>query len=211
MNYPTRILPNRTYKSIECDLSSHYLIRFTNTDNIQEIIHQETGFVKQEHICTPRKNAADLSTSLLGVFEVSHVQIQLTEDGKAKYNIYCKPDESIEPPVYQQDFELNTSRHFWVVLIKDIINAEVDYTKSNNLPFKANCIIEHTPMKWNFWHFSIRWKTEGNFWHELEEKEQEKLAKRLGSEVRAYISKYAKVREPDYTELEEIFYTKQQA
>lgn len=208
MNYPTRILPQTSYKLIDCDLSSHYLIRYTNTNDILEIINPETGFVKQEHICTPKKHASDLSTSLLGVFEVTHIQIQLTEVGKTKYNDYCQPDANIDVPIFQQDFERNTSRHFWVILIKDILNAEVDYLKSNT-PFKANCIIQHTPMKWNFWHFSIRWKVEDGYWHELTEKEQEKLAKRLGSEVRAYISKYAKVEEPNYEELDEILYSKE--
>lgn len=207
MNYPTRILPQASYKSIKCDLSSHYLIRFTVTNDKQDIVNPETGFVKQEYICTPRKHAADLSTSLLGVFEVSHNQIQLTEVGNTKYNEYCQPDDSIDVPIFQQDFLINTSRHFWVILIKDIINAEVDYTKSK-LPFKANCDIQHTPMKWNFWHFSIRWKTDDVFWHELTEKEQEKLSKRLGSEVRAYIAKYAKIEEPNYVELDEAFYLK---
>jgi hypothetical protein len=205
MNYPTRILPQSSYKSINCDLSSHYLIRFTKTNDVKEIINPETGFVKCEHICTPRQHAADLSTSLLGIFEVLHIQIELTDAGNAKYNDYCEPNATIDPPILHQDYLLNNSRHFWVIHVKDIINAEVDYTKSN-LPFKATCIIQHTPMKWNFWHFSIRWKTENGFWHELTEKEQEKLAKRLGNEVRAYISKYAKVHEPNYTELDESFY-----
>ena len=71
MNYPIRILPNKTYKSIECDLSSHYLIRFTSTKDITKIRDPETGFIKQDHICQPRKRASDLSTSLLGVFVIN--------------------------------------------------------------------------------------------------------------------------------------------
>ncbi len=208
MNYPTRILPQLSYKSIECDLSSHYLIRFTNTNNINDIINPETGFIRQEHICTPRKRASDLSTSLLGVFETKHIQIQLTEIGKAKYGGYCAPDLQLDPPIFNHDFELNTLRHFWVIKIQHILNAEVHY-ETSNLPFKANSVVQHTPMKWNFWHFSIRWKTDSGFWHELTEKEQEKLAKRLGHEVRAYISKYARVEEPSYEELDTSFYLKQ--
>lgn len=208
MNYPIRILPKENYQSIECDLSSHYLIRFTNTNDIAEIKDPNTGFIKQEHICQPRKRASDLSTSLLGVFEISHLQIELTETGKIKYNLYCQPDESVDLPIFKKDFELNKSRHFWAILIKDIMNAEVIHIKSD-LPFRAQCSIQHTPMKWNFWHFSIRWKTDDGFWHELTEKQQEKIAKRIGSDVRAYLSKYAQVEEPNYTELEESFYIKQ--
>jgi len=208
MNYPIRLLPQANYKEIECDLSSHFLIRVIKTKEINEIVNSETGLVKIEHIFSPRRHGSDLSTSLLGVFEISHIQIELTELGKTKYSHYCKPNDEISPPLHEQDYLINSNRHFWVVNIKDIMNAEVEYLDSS-LPFKANCVIMHTPMKWNFWHFSIRWKTKDGFWNSLTPKEQEKLAKRLGTEVRAYISKYARIDEPNYVELEDDFYLNQ--
>jgi hypothetical protein len=207
MNYPIRILPQNTYREIDCDLSPHYLIRFTNICELKDLIHPETGFIRQEHICSPRKHASDLSTSLLGVFERNHVYIQLTEIGKSKFNHYCSPDHNSEIPIFNLDFEINKSRHFWVIKIKHLIEAEVNYLTSE-LPFTAISVVKHTPMKWNYWHFSIRWMTKDGLWHELSEKEKERLAKRLGSEVRAYISKYAIVEEPTYEELDPIYYTK---
>jgi len=207
MNYPTRILPQRAYKSIDCDLSSHYLIRFTNSSHVSEITDPETGFVKAEFIFSPKKHGSDLSTSLLGIFEISHTRIELTESGKRIYNEYCLPDCEVDVPMYEKDFQVNTSRNFWVILIEKIKDAKITFNKGD-LPFEAECFIQHTPMKWNYWHFSIRWKTDEGFWHELSEKKQEKITKRIGHDVRAFISKFATTKEPNYSEIEEEFYLK---
>lgn len=206
MNFPARLLPSKNHKFIECDLSSHFLIRSVDVASKLELIHPETGFVRQEHICSPRHHASDLSTNLLGVFETEDIRIQLTEVGKDKYNDYCEPDEAVEPPIFGEDFVFR-DKCFWVIAIKHLIEAEVDYTKAD-MPFKAKCSIEHTPMRWNFWHFSIRWKTNDGFWHQLSSKEKEKLAKRLAHEVRAFIARFAEVDDPNYYEIEKASYLK---
>jgi hypothetical protein len=201
MNFPSRILPNPSYKYIQCDLNSRYLIRSVPGDS-GDLLDPVTGLIKQEHICSPRDQVADLSTSLLGIFEISDNQIFLTASGKGKYNEYCLPDIEVEAPIFQEDFGVDTTKRYWVILIGAIHKTPVDYTKSD-LGFTAECLVEHTPMKWNYWHFSIRWLTDDEgFWHNLSDKEKKKLARRLGQEARSHIAMFAKVEEPNYSELD---------
>jgi len=210
MNYPIRILPNTNNKIISCDLSSHYLVRYTNTNVIEDIIDNVTGFIKQEHVCSPRDNAQDLSTSLLGVFEIPYTKIELTAIGTQKFIDYCEPDTTVDVPIYDEDFILNNNRHYWTLLIGNIDKQNISYEKSNN-PFVARCLVCHTPTKWNFWHFSIRWFliSENCMWHELPENEKKKRwAARLAFEARVAIAKYGKVLEPNYSELPTECYTK---
>lgn len=200
MNYPFEILPNPGYKLITCDLSKYFLIRFTHS-NIREIIFDDTiNQVRQSQIVDPSKGMEDLSTSLLGIFKPNYIQIDLTATGKIKYNHYCSPDRLVDTPVFEVDYIMNVNRGFWVVLVGDINNITADYTKGDiDTKFKATCVIEHTPMKWNYWHFSIRWKTENlEFWHKLAENQKRKLSKRLGHEARATIAKFAKIEYPQY-------------
>ncbi|GAB3414536.1 hypothetical protein [Niabella aquatica] len=63
----------------------------------------------------------------------------------------------------------------------------------------------HTPTKWNFWHFSIRWHiTDKNaFLNDIDDlKEQKKIIKRLKSEARALIAKFASIEKPTYNQLD---------
>jgi hypothetical protein len=212
MIYPAQILPNSNYKCIECDLSKHYLIRFTESNERVDLFDESLNQVKQTQICHPSENMRDLSTSLLGVFETSFIKINLTEAGKKKYNEYCDPDIVVETPVFNTDFIVKENRGFWVVLIGDINKIIADYTVGDiDTKFKATCIIEHTPMKWNYWHFSIRWNIEKKgFWHKLElnESQRKKLGKRLGHEARATIAKFARIQEPCFSALETVNYCK---
>lgn len=210
MNYPIKILPNADYKIITCDLSEHYLIRHTDTNNIDEIVDNETGFIKQDQVCSPKAQAQDLSTSLLGVFEIPFIKIELTPTGKEKYIDYCAPNAIVDTPIYNEDFTLNEQRHYWVLPIKHINNQNVNYENANK-PFTARCVVCHTPAKWNFWHFSIRWFviSENCMWHDLPENEKKKnWAGRLAFEARVAIAKNGKIMEPNYFELPAECYTK---
>jgi len=203
MNYPTEILPNAKYKRITCDLSNHYLIRFTHSNIREEIFDDNIKQVKQNQICSPKEHISDLSTSLLGIYIPSFVSIELTKTGKETYSIECEPDEIVEPPVFDTDFIQNENRSFWVILISHINTLIADYTKPNITDqFKATCSIEHTPMKWNFWHFSIRWDLGQNvFLHQLPPKTIAKVYKRLTSDRRATIAMFASIEEPNYSQL----------
>lgn len=210
MNYPTEILPDPNYKLIVCDLSKHYLIRYTESGERDAIFNSSIQQIKQDAICSPRERMNDLSTSLLGIYEPRHISFELINDGKKTYGGYCNPDEEVIPPIFNEHFTINNNRGFWVVLIEKIQGIIADYTKPNvDEKFSATCIVMHTPTRGNFWHFSLRWILEdGRFWHELPDYGGKKLRQRLGSETRALIAKFAEVNEPNYYQLSEVEFCK---
>jgi hypothetical protein len=201
MQYPERLLPDEKYKLISDGLDGSYLIRSTKT---KEDLKNESGEIKIEYICSPSENIQDLSTSLLGVFEPHHSYIELTSEGKQIYaDDYCSPNCKVSIPIHKTHFEWDETKGFWFVKIKQIEGQLAEYLISNP-PLKAECIVQHTPMKWNFWHFSVRWRfDDGSFYHELpdSERKKDKLRKRLSHEARAIIAKFAFTQEPNFSEL----------
>ena len=207
MDYPQEILPCSNYKSIDCNLSEHFLIRLTNTDKIEEIVDQETGNVQLQQICSPEERIDDLSCSLLGIYNIPHIRLGFTAEGKAKYMHYCPPDEDIETPTYQADFTNDANRHYWCIPIHKIDGVPFDYTRGND-PFTAVCIVKHTPMRWNYWHFSLRWQTDLGALEDLDEKTRKKVARRIGHSARVALSHLAKVECPDHENLSTNCYCK---
>jgi len=74
-------------------------------------------------------------------------------------------------------------------------NKHFDYTRNND-PFTATCLVRHTPMRWNYWHFSLHWQTDQGLLEELEENLRKKIAKRIGHSVRVELSRLAKLTSP---------------
>src|SRR5690242_1833624 len=136
MNYPQEILPNPNYKFIDCNLSQHFLIRFMNTSNVDDILDPVSKNIKVEHICSPKERIEDLSMSLLGIYNEQHITLDFTQEGKAKFMHYCEPDASVEMPLFGTDFSINNNRHFWCILIEKIDNKNFDYTRGTT-PFIA--------------------------------------------------------------------------
>ena len=104
LEYPSEILPQPEFKIIDCDLSDQHLIRSTSTKEKEELVDRNTGLVKTEHICSPRTNMEDLSTSLFGVFNQYHNAIELTKEGKNLYSEYCPPNIEVVPPVHNEHY-----------------------------------------------------------------------------------------------------------
>lgn len=210
MQYPIELYPKLNYKKIECDISSHYLIRYTNTSDYSQIIDGYTKEIKLEYICSPRDNIVDLSTCLLGVFETNHISIEIIEPYKVELTSYCNPNHATEELILNTHYCINNDRGCWYVLIEKINGQIADYTnQESQFCFKARCYIEHTPTICNFWHFSIRWQVEDyGEMHNLEEgnKIPKKMYKNLCGEARALIKKFAFVELPNYTQIEEHCY-----
>ena len=206
MNYPLKILPSKIYKMIDCDLSEHIIARYTEVGK-EDLLDEISFQIKEEYICTPREHMRDLSTALIGVFEFKHFSIELTNIGKIEYGNYCDPDIEVETPIENTHYKINERRHYWWVQVKEINLKEINYSMSNREHY-ATCYIIHTPMKWNYWHFSIRWKTHLGFWDSIEDKKIKKnIGKNLGHEARTFVKMFAKVTvEPDYYELNKEFY-----
>ncbi len=196
MEYPTGILPNSDYKYIDCDLTLHYLLRHSDL-SLEEFYDTATRRIKLNAICHPKENIADLSTSLLGVFKIEHSRIRLTDKGKQKYNSYCEPDESIQVPLHE-DYEVALYSNIWYVKIQSLQKIKVLYNRDED-EMVAECEIIHTPMKWNFWHFSIRWKTE-NIELSLG-KNPRKWEQRLCNAARNALSEIITINEPTIFEL----------
>ncbi len=180
MIYPIEILPQLGYKKIVTN-PSHYLIRYTEDSDYWDATLNQ---IKDKAICSPSTNMMDLSTSVFGVFTADYSKIKVTNES---YNEYCAPNITIPVPKHPDDFEMINTRDYWFILISKIQNLEVTY-KFGEETFKAVCHVIHTPMKWNYWHFSIRWFliNEQKFWHELDDADKKKAwAKdRLSSNTR---------------------------
>lgn len=208
MIYPYKLLPNKNYKLIDSDLGVHHLVRHTAVQDIQELQEESTGLIKAKYICSPRENIIDLSTNLLGIFDHDHLGIELTKAGKIKYMHYCFPDEQVNLPVFTEDFNLNSDRGFFHLLISDINNTLVKY-KIGEKEFEAKCKVLHTPMKWNYWHFSIRWiLTDQKYWNELDPRGKKKWSKRLAHVSRSHLQMFANLQIPRTKNLEEEAYVK---
>jgi len=190
-------------------MSEQYLVRHTPDKNI---IDPDVGLIYEKAICSPSEsNMPDLSTSLLGVFQIEHIQISLTHIGIDVFSHYCEPDIVVEPiPIYEQDFLLDPERGCWLVQILKIHDEEADY-KYNEDKLKAVCKVIHSPMAWNFWHFSVRWFLEKDncYWHELEESDRKKKwSQRLAHETRSLVRKFATIELPEPNEIQPECYTK---
>ena len=209
MDYPQEILPNIKFGLINCDLSNHHLIRHTPTNNPNELLDENKEFIKDKYICERSLGLLDLSSNLLGIFIPEHIKIKLTTDGKTKFDYPFKEQLAIEIPIYEMDFTSDDNRGFWTIKIAEIIGKEADFSKENIKDnFVGICNVRHTPLLWNYWHFTILWETDKIIWENLNEKQLEKLQKRLGAEARNIIRQYAKIETPPYVTLDPIYYIK---
>ncbi|MDI9358514.1 MAG: hypothetical protein QM528_06180 [Phycisphaerales bacterium] len=210
MQYPSEILPQHTYQLISPEkIVDFFLIRHVDNQTHDTIIDQTTKLVKPEFIANPTAHARDLSTSLLGVFTVNHTKIQLTDKGKDEYAVAWLSNEAVNPLLFKIHFDIYENRTYWFIKVSNINNQTVQYTNPENCEtLHITCQIEHTPMKWNFWHFSIRWQfKDGRYWHTMSKKDIEKYSRKIGHETKSIISKFAQVLEPDFKIIPTDIYT----
>jgi hypothetical protein len=207
MEYPKEILPHSEYKTIDCELTGKSLLRLTNTNKIEEIIDQETGKISIQQICSPKERIDDFSLSLFGVYNTDHINLEFTKEGKQKYMHYCAPDELVEIPIFEVDFYNNAEKLCWFAEVTRFHNIEFQFTMGED-PFTATCIVVHTPMKWNYWHFSLRWLTDAGPLENMEDSQRKKVARRIGHSVRTLISQFATLNLPSATYLPQNCYWK---
>ena len=207
MDYPQEILPNPNYKFIDCALPTHFVIRHTNTSDKNQIWDSETNRIVLQHICSPEERIDDLSMSLLGIYTPDHIFLEFTDEGNVKFMEYCDPDIDPETPVFEKEFNTNENRRFWWMPISKVHNVQFNYTRSNE-PYLATCMVRHTPMLWNYWHFSLRWSTDLGELENLEERQRKKVAKRIGHAARVSISHFASIDPPIFEPLESSCFTK---
>lgn len=114
----------------------------------------------------------DLSTSLLGVFVPLHFQLVFTPESRAYYFSYSEPDEEVIPPQAHQDFSVETNLAYVVYFrIDDLCQLTTEYPFDGG-DLRSECVVAHTPARWNYWHFSIRWNTHAGMSHTLGSKKK---------------------------------------
>jgi len=202
MNYPNQLLPQPQYKKINCSIDHLHLIRHIDPISGDEIIDSETGNIKLRYIADPTKHIADYSTSLLGKFKIEHIKIALTPEGKKFYNFYCFPNRRVKKLIYKTDFFLMHNRQYLTIKISNISENLISFETSSGLD-NGRCVIEHTPMRWNFWHFSVRWKhNDSEYLHEQEEKNFSKptqgWVRVLSTTARAMLVHHAEINNDNY-------------
>lgn len=202
MPYPIEILPQTGYRLIVCNLLPFHLTRYTNNKDIFD----EAGFISLTSIVSPKEGIMDLSLSLLGIFEYNHNLITLTTDGKIDYNHMCAPDLTVNVPEETRHYIINHDRSWWSLSIQQIMeqNYTCDY-KGTEIIFIP--VINHTPMMWNYWHFSLTWDISNFDIESIESATQKKKFKEaMASSARSAIQQYAKSGEISFTIIDEKDY-----
>jgi hypothetical protein len=208
MSYPVEILPTLNHKWIECSISDHFLIRYFEWEEGEEMYIPGTQNINVHYICSPEQRIDDLSMSLLDIYNERHISLTLTEHGKEVYNHYCGPDEDVPVPVLDRDFTNHAVRGFWCAPVNRLADIPFAYTIGED-PFTATCRVVHTPMRWNYWHHSLRWITDIGPIEAIEdEKKRKKIARRIGHSARVAISHFAVHGVPEVTMLPKTCYCK---
>ncbi|MEO5995264.1 MAG: hypothetical protein ABIQ00_01130 [Chitinophagaceae bacterium] len=189
-------MPNERYKLIDCDLSDYYLLRITNTNDIDKITDSETGHITLKYICSPGEHIVDFSINLLGIYKPEHIFLEFTSEGKARYMHYCSPTTNVEPPEFDRHYCRNEDKYFWCMAINRIHQVVFDYSYGTEI-LQTTCVVTHTPMLWNFWHFSLHWQTNMGLLDKLGPKAQKTTAQKIGHSVRSILSLLAKVGSPE--------------
>jgi hypothetical protein len=208
MDYPVEILPNPDYKIIDCDVSELYLLRLVyRTDDENEIVDRATGKIKSTYICSPEDHISDMSFSLLGVYNIAHIRLAFTPAGSERLMHYCAPDEFVDVPIFEEEFTNDAIRHCWCIPINKLNNVVFPY-QIGNVHFNATCRVTHTPMKWNFWHFSLLWDTELGRLEDMDSKDRKKIARKLGHTTRVELTHFATLGAPEAKVLDRACYCK---
>ena len=199
MDYPLTLLPKENHKLIDCDLSGCCLIRHSHLSNADLL--DNLGLLKNEVIQS--KDLPDFSTSLFGIFTLDDIKIKVTN---GLYQCYCEPNCIVDTPIFEDDFECDANRGHWSILFDSIHNQEIEYEDQT---LSAICHINHTPMKWNFWHFSVNWYINDidAYWHDNPDYQTPAIRRKLASEARSLIKKFGKAEVMSDKKINENCYT----
>lgn len=184
MEYPDHLLPKPHFVFIKWreELRQHYLLRSTPTPDIMD---EDTQMVRAKYVNDgSREHLKDYSTNLLGIFTPADSAIQLENSDRKKY--FSEPwseAEVVETPT-PEDFSVRSSSGCFYYSIDALHNFPQPFSISNIPGYIAQCSVEHTPTRSNFWHFSVRWKLDGN---DVEECLSESQRKNLLGLVRAFL------------------------
>ncbi len=192
-------MPSGDKKTIDCNISECIIFRNFIEEEGKPIIDYNTNSINQAYLVSPSARLVDFSTNLYGIFTLDDGLIEIIGERLEYYHQYCEPTETVIVPLFNQDFQRIENRKFWYIKVGVLEELEVVYPGAkNSTQFVAECKICHTPMRWNFWHFSIRWlirpDEEKDFWlNEIPSNQQKKYIKKIVTELRSVLTFNAKL------------------
>lgn len=197
MAFPNHLLPQQDYSKIawQDELRQHFLLRTTPTS---DIIDPETKMVRARFVLGDgqgRDNLKDYSTNLWGIYTAPDAAIQMFKGEHFDYWVGAwEPGEAVSSPAPDEYIVRDEFGCFFYA-----IGAIADFPQpiaiANKLYYtQAHCYVCHTPVRSNFWHFSVRWKIgEEDIEDVLSSKERRDL---LGF-VCTFLIEHAMVKTPD--------------
>lgn len=189
--YPLILLPQEHYKFIECDVSEHYLIRSFNLVENTPLLN-ELSEIDANYICIYPHNIQDLSTSLLGHFTINDNKIELTKKGKTDYQD-CEPNFPGTPLIYEEDYLRNDDKWHWIIKCSNVVDIKISFVHAEEA-ISTVSYLKHSPMKWNFWHYAVRWHINGKDSIEINKYstgQMQTLCKKIGAKARSIIAQHA--------------------
>ncbi|MBP6127407.1 hypothetical protein [Flavobacterium sp.] len=188
------------------------MIRHFEVVNPELPILDANGLIEDKYLFSPSDKLGDMSTSLLSIFTYVDISVALTKWGGKEFGMYCDNDFSTLIPRYLDHFYFTNDRDFWCINIGMINDEPLTYLHTDgDIENTFHCKIIHTPAKWNFWHFSIRWLfNDGRYFFELHKdgKVSKGNLKRISNSVRVLLKKHAKNEKVDFKLLLEENYLK---
>ncbi len=203
MVYPDRLLPRPNYclfSDIEA-LDSFFLQRSTPD---ADIIDPITNTIKPRYISFQTGHLHDLSTNLIGIFLPEDRFWRLIGENKEYFTRELWPvGEVIETPSYPDDFEHTDTLGAIYLPINKLNGLSIPYNKGGQDGFTAICRVLHTPVRSNFWHFSLRWfNEEGDVLHQ-----KGSWKKRMLTSARAALIEFGVISEPEAQKIDISLYT----
>lgn len=154
MDYPPDLLPGPDHKKIEWseDLCSLFLLRHVPTRDFLG----EDGLVRDDCISRQTDHLRDLSTILLGKFHEEDSRIEIINK-EGDFLHAWNDGDLVCCPVHGIDFILKEERCWFYWNIGKVVSLKFSHVDNMaNFEYILRFKILHTPVRCNFWHFSIQ-------------------------------------------------------
>lgn len=148
--YPTHLLPRSEYRIMEQNVlhsqPDMFLVRHIDSNKVEYI--DGTSTLHPDCITIQSNHLHDLSCNLLGIFMESDVIYGINKN--IENPLWIEGTDTDKPS--PEDFFIDEKRGRYFVNIDLLLKTSFPTNQSGICRF----IIVHTPVKYNFWHVSIR-------------------------------------------------------
>jgi hypothetical protein len=122
MQYPISLIPNINFKKIEDNLLDFYICRGVEDS---KLLKKDNGFYPDDLFCKENKELFDYSTNLLSVFTLEDNKIVLIGENKSYFYGYWDFIETVELPIFKENFDINHNRTCFFLPISSIHQKSV--------------------------------------------------------------------------------------